>query len=174
VRKLLIILSVALLLGAAGYQVLARIDGYLLLSAGPYVVETSLWGALILVILFLVSLWFLWRLWCLLILPRHWWQRIVGRKIVKDRNQTVQGILDYLDGNWPKAVENLRKGVKRSETPALNYLGAAAASFNLGDEKTSMLCCARLRNMASLMSLRWGCYAPDYFCKISSTTRRWY
>lgn len=134
-RKLLIILSVALLLGAAGYQVLARIDGYLLLSAGPYVVETSLWGALILVILFLVSLWFLWRLWCLLILPRHWWQRIVGRKIVKDRNQTVQGILDYLDGNWPKAVENLRKGVKRSETPALNYLGAAAASFNLGDEE---------------------------------------
>lgn len=134
-RKLLIVLSIALVAGAAVYQVLARINGYLLLSAGPYVLETSLWGALILVVLFLVSLWLLWRLWCLLVLPRHWWRRIVGKKIVKDRNHTVQGMLDYLDGNWPKAIENLKKGVKRSETPALNYLGAAAASFNLGDEE---------------------------------------
>lgn len=134
-RKLLIILSVALLAGAAVYQILARLNGYLVLSAGPYVVETSLWGALILVVLFFGSLWLLWRLWCLLVLPRHWWQRIVGRKIVRNRNQTVQGMLDYLDGNWPKAIDNLRKGAKRSETPALNYLGAAAASFNLGDEE---------------------------------------
>jgi HemY protein len=137
VRRLLIYLSLALLVGAALYQTLARANGYLLLSAGDYVVETSLWGALVMMGTALMLIYALWRLIKIALLPRQWWQSVIGRKIDRNRTQTVQGMLDYIDGNWPRAIDNLRKGVKRSQTPALNYLGAAAASFNLGDDENT-------------------------------------
>ncbi|MGD9660284.1 MAG: heme biosynthesis HemY N-terminal domain-containing protein [Porticoccaceae bacterium] len=132
-RKLLIIVAGALLSGAVIYQLLANQQGYLLLSAGNYVLETSLWGALVVLVLILAAVFLVWRLWRLMFYPRSWWRRRASRKQLKVRDQTVQGILDYLEGNWPKAVTNLKRGIARSEMPALNYLGAAAASFNLGD-----------------------------------------
>ncbi|MCK9502617.1 MAG: hypothetical protein M0Q95_00340 [Porticoccaceae bacterium] len=132
-RKLLIILAGALLSGAVIYQFLADQRGYLLLSAGNYVLETSLWGALVVLVMILVAVFLAWKLWQLMVYPRSWWRRRANRKQLKVRNQTVQGMLDYLEGNWPRAVTNLKRGIARSEMPALNYLGAAAASFNLGD-----------------------------------------
>lgn len=136
-RKLLVFLAIGLLAGAGIHQVLASQRGFLLLSLGNYVVETSLWGAFLFVLLLLAGIYLMWKAWKLAIYPRRWWQSLAGRKQLKVRNQTVQGVLDFLEGNWPSAIENLQKGAGRSETPVLNYLGAAAASFNLGDSATA-------------------------------------
>lgn len=136
-RKVLLILAAALLAGGALYLLMASQHGYLLLSVGNYVLETSLWGALLLVLAVLLVVYLLGKFWRLVILPRHWWRQRAGRKQLRVRNQTVQGMLDYLQGNWPSAVNNLRRGVTRSDMPALNYLGAAAASFNVGDNSAA-------------------------------------
>lgn len=136
-RKLLVVLAIALLAGAGIHQVLASQRGFLLLSIGNHVVETSLWGAFLLILLALAGIYLLWKSWKLVIYPRRWWRSLAGKKQLKVRNQTVQGVLDFLEGNWPSAIDNLQKGAGRSETPVLNYLGAAAASFNLGDSEAA-------------------------------------
>lgn len=132
-RKLLIVLVVALVAGAAAHQFLSARHGFLLLTFGNHVVETTLWGAFLFALLLLALAFLLWRVLALLAYPRRWWRIRRGRRQVRVRNQTVQGMLDYLEGNWPRAMENLEKSLGRSQTPALNHLGAAAASFNLGD-----------------------------------------
>ena len=132
-RKLLLVLVVALLAGAAAHQFLAAQHGFLLLTVGNHVIETTLWGAFLFALLLLALAFLLWRTLALFAYPRRWWQIRRARRQVRVRNQTVQGMLDYLEGNWPRAVDNLEKSLGQSQTPALNYLGAAAASFNLGD-----------------------------------------
>lgn len=132
-RKLLIILALALLAGAGLYQFLATQHGYLVLSVGHYLVETTLWGALLSLLVLGLAVYLLGRLWRLLMLPRGWWRTRSGRRRLRVRDRTAQGVVDYLEGNWPQAIVNLKSGATRSEIPVVNYLGAAAANFNLGD-----------------------------------------
>lgn len=132
-RRLLIILGAALVVGAGLFQLLARQQGYLVFSVGPYVVEATLWGALLIIAgLFLVA-YGLRKLWLLVVLPHRWWRWRAGKKQARGRDKTVQGMLDYLEGNWPQAINNLTHSARSSDMPVLNYVGAAAASFNLGD-----------------------------------------
>lgn len=133
-RRLIIVVALTLLVGAGVYQFLTSQQGYLVLSIGNYVVETTLWGALVVVVLLMLSGYLLYRVWKIVALPRRWWRYRLNRKQVKVRNRTAQGVIDYLEGNWPKAFDNLKGSIKHSEMPAVSYLGAAAASFNLGNE----------------------------------------
>jgi len=133
VRKILVIVAVALLAGAVLYPLLAGQQGFVLVSAGSYVLETSLWTACLLVIAFILLFLLLRKLYRGLFLPWRWLSRRATRREHKQVNQTMQGFVDYIEGNWPSAIANLKKSVGQSTMPAVNYLGAASASFNMGD-----------------------------------------
>lgn len=133
-RKVLLVVAAALLAGALLYQLLSGQRGFVLVSVGNYVLETSLWTACLLALALVIVLLLLRRLYLILFLPGRWLARRAGRRERKQVNQTMQGFVDYIEGNWPSAIVNLKKSVGQSSMPAVNYLGAASASFNMGDK----------------------------------------
>jgi len=135
VRRALILIAVALVIGAALYQLLASQQGFVLVSVGTMVIEMSLWTSLLLVILAIFLVWLLRCLVRMLAAPRRWLVRRRLQRRHQQHNRTLQGFVDYIEGNWPAAIDNLKKSVAQSDLPAVNYLGAAAASYQLGDHE---------------------------------------
>ncbi len=134
-RRALLLVVIALGLGAALFQLLASRQGFVLVSTGNLVIEMSLWTALLLVVVAALLVWLLFWLWRALTSPGRWLVRRGQRRRDRMRNRSLQGFVDYLEGNWPAAVKNLRQSAPQSDMPAANYLGAAAASFQLGDRQ---------------------------------------
>lgn len=136
-RRFLIIATLTLLGGGVLYQLLADQQGFVLISAGHYVVETSLWTAALLVLAAALLAWLLYRLWRLVFLPGRWLAKRSEWRRGKSRNRTLQGMRDFIEGHWPGAADKLEKSAARSELPAVNYLGAAAASHQMGDREAA-------------------------------------
>lgn len=132
-RRVLIVFAGALVIGAVLYQLLAAHQGYVVVAAGPYIIETTLWGAVVIFALALLAAYLCYKLYLILVMPKRWWLNRADRKKLQIRDSTAQGVLDYLEGNWPQALDNLKKGVAHSEIPSVNYLAAAAASYQMGD-----------------------------------------
>src|SRR5690606_7204767 len=57
------------------------------------------------------------------------------RKHIKAREKTNQGLIELTEGHWERAERHLIQGAKYSEVPLLNYLSAAKAAQELGDEQ---------------------------------------
>ncbi len=134
-RKRFLLFALALLAGALLYLVLHQQEGYLIFSVGRYVVETTLWGALVVLVLALVALLVLRRLLRLVFWPRRWWHRHNRRQGERSLERTARGMIDYLGGDWPRAVDNLLAARDQSPAPALNYLGAAASCYQMGEHE---------------------------------------
>ncbi|MCK9563704.1 MAG: hypothetical protein M0R02_13420, partial [Bacteroidales bacterium] len=134
-RRALILIAVALVIGAALYQLLASQQGFVLVSVGTLVIEMSLWTGLLLVLLALFLVWLLRCLVRMLTAPGRWLARRKRHRRHQQHNRTLLGFVDYIEGNWPAAIDNLKKSVAQSDLPAVNYLGAAAASYQMGDHE---------------------------------------
>ena len=117
------------LLGAVIGVLVARDNGYVLLSLGVYSVEMSLALLLLLVAILFVGVYFLVRtLMRTRRLPRDirdWRQR---RGAHKAQEAMTRGLLEMSEGNWQSAEKRLVRFADRSETPLLNYLAAARAA----------------------------------------------
>jgi HemY protein len=61
------------------------------------------------------------------------WRR--SRRTLRARLVTARGLIALAEGHWLKAERDLSRYAERSETPLLNYLGAARAAQMLGDEE---------------------------------------
>lgn len=132
-RKRLLVIALVLVIGAFCYQLLFRYPGFVLVSVGPYVIEAGLFTVLLLVLVLIGLVMLVKKLYRMVFLPGHWLQWRSDRRQKKHRTQTLRGIVDYMEGNWPGAIDNLKRSMTRSEMPAVNYLGAASASFQMGD-----------------------------------------
>ena len=137
-RKWVLFAASALVVGAILFQMLTARQGFVLVSIGSYVIETSLWGLLVIALLLWLVVWLLVRCWRFLMVPRRWVSGRAHRREQRNINRTLQGFLDFIEGNWPRAIVNLKKSAQQSELPAVNYLGAAAASFNLGNNQDAV------------------------------------
>jgi HemY protein len=123
---------VALVLGGLIGTLLVRDPGYVLVSYGDTVVETSLWIALLFLLLayallrgagtgframtggrFKLSQW------------------RSGRKARGARRSTLRGLLVMAEGRWADAKKLLLASVDEAETPLINYLNAARAAHEL-------------------------------------------
>ncbi|HTN34828.1 MAG TPA: heme biosynthesis HemY N-terminal domain-containing protein [Marinobacter sp.] len=132
--RLLLIILLALLIGA-GLSLGFQYDlGYIRISLGHYLIETNFWVGLALLIalvtLIVVSLGLFRRF-------RHgtgvmtgWLARGSERRA---RRRTTQGLLALAEGNWPRARKLLTAAASHADTPLINYLAAAQASFESGD-----------------------------------------
>lgn len=133
---LLLIVIVALLLGTGLAFGLQYDLGYIRVSFGNYLIETNFWVGVALVVALVV-------LTVLLIgLIRRlsngtsavsgWLTRGKERRA---RRRTTQGLLALAEGDWPRAKKMLTASASNADTPLINYLAAAQASFECGDHE---------------------------------------
>lgn len=134
--RLLLILLVALLIGAGLAMGLQYDLGYIRISLGNYLIETNFWiglSALIVLVGVLVFAFGLIRR-----LTRGtgalsgWVARGNQRRA---RRRTTQGLLALAEGNWPRARKLLEASAGHADTPLINYLAAAQAAFESGDHE---------------------------------------
>ena len=134
-RRALVLIAVALAVGAVIYQLVTAQQGFVLVSVGSLVIEMSLWTAVLLLVAMVFLAWLLRCLVRMLTAPGRWLAGRQRRRRHQQHNRTLLGFVDYIEGNWPAAIDNLKKSVPQSDLPAVNYLGAAAASYHMGDRQ---------------------------------------
>ncbi len=127
-------LLVAALLAAVGLSVLLKDEtGYVMLNWGEWTVETSLaLFILLLAVTFVLAyllLRMLIRLWQI---PRSTARWSEQRRKKRGQRTLLQGQVELVEGQWQAAEKHLLKHVESSDTPLLNYLGAARAAQQQG------------------------------------------
>ena len=149
-KRLFIACLVVLLLAAAAAVGIEYDPGYVLLSYGHYTLETSVWIALAAVLLLVAALYLMVRFVHGLLRQGSAARRWLGnRRHRRGQRQTTRGLIAYVEGNWQSARRYLSRGAEESETPLLNYLMAARASHELGDDKQARIFLSRAERSTS-------------------------
>lgn len=133
-RRIFLLILLALLVGVGIVAVIETDPGYVLVAYRNFTVETSLWAGILLFVLFTFACYWLLRL----------LHRLLGGQAslagwVENRRSraasrlTTRGLISFTEGNWERARKQLLRGAKASEAPLPNYLMAARASYHLGE-----------------------------------------
>ena len=131
--KLLLAIIIALALAALIGTMAGEDNGYMVLSFAGGTIQTSANTFFICLILFFIVFYFLLRFLFRLFSAPGDYQKYRQRKNVENNaNYLTDGMNALIEGDWRKAENLLIKGVKYSENPVLNYLGAARAAQQLG------------------------------------------
>ena len=133
--RVLVYVVAAVVVGGLLGSLMLKDAGYVMIAYDKAVLETSIWFAAAALLL----LWVLARL--LLALVRrllhgradvaNWVQK---RRETAANTGTEQGVLHAVEGRWSDARRVLTAAADYSATPIVNYLGAAQAAHELGDE----------------------------------------
>lgn len=133
-RKLFLLLLVALLLGVAVVAVIETDPGYVLVAYGNYTVETSLWVGLLILVVFTLLIYAVVRLIRRLVGGQNSLSNWLGsRRSRASSRLTTRGLISFIEGNWQRARKQLLRGARNSEAPLVNYLMAARASYRLNE-----------------------------------------
>ncbi|NIY49847.1 protoheme IX biogenesis protein HemY [Cedecea colo] len=131
VLLLFLLLIAGLVLG----PMLAGHQGYVLIQTDNYNVETSVTGLAIVLILTMIVLfaveWILRRIFRTGARTRGWF---VGRKSSRARKQTKAALLKLAEGDYQQVEKLMVKNADHAEQPVVNYLLAAEAAQQRGDE----------------------------------------
>lgn len=115
---------------------LSRDPGYLLITINHWSIETTLWVAVIVLVLTFILLHslisFLVKLGKSPAKLRNWKNK---RRIHKARERTRQGLIEFSEGYWSQAQNHLIKALPDTDSPLLNYLTAARAAQEMGNNK---------------------------------------
>lgn len=132
----LLLAGLFVLIASVGFSLLAQRDtGYALLAYGEWTVETSLAVLLLATLMAFVVFHFLLRLVLSgLHLPGRVSRWQGERSRLQARRATQQGFIALAEGDWQRAERLLARHADGSDTPLLNYLGAARAAQKLGAE----------------------------------------
>lgn len=115
----------AILLGAfAGHFLLAD-RGYVLVNFRGYVVEMSVPG---LVIVLVLAYLFIRALVGVADAPRRWRAAREQRLLVRRDSDLTTGLTQLIEGNWARSERVLTQGLKHADAPLANYLLAAHAA----------------------------------------------
>jgi HemY protein len=133
-KRLLIIVVLALIVGGAVGTLMSRDPGYVLVSYAGRSLETSLWFALVV----LAVVYFVLR--ALVAIVRavlnsgtgiRTWQQ--NRRSRNAHERTVHGLLAAGEGDWSAARKTLAAVAPQADVPLVNYLFAARAANELND-----------------------------------------
>ena len=129
---------------------LAGHQGYVLIQTDNYNIETSVTGLAIVLILGVVVLlaveWILRRIFRTGAHTRGWF---VGRKRRRARKQTEQALLKLAEGDYQQVEKLMSKNADHAEQPVVNYLLAAEAAQQRGDEARANQHLERASELAS-------------------------
>lgn len=130
-----LLLFALLLAGIVLGPVVAGHQGYVLIQTDNYNIETSVTGLVIILILAMVVLfvveWLLRRIMRTGAHTRGWF---TGRKRRRARKQTEQALLKLAEGDYQQVEKLMSKNADHAEQPVVNYLLAAEAAQQRGDE----------------------------------------
>ncbi len=130
-----LLLFVLLIAGIVVGPMIAGHQGYVLIQTDNYNIETSVTGLAIILILAMVVLfaieWLLRRIFRTGAHTRGWF---VGRKRRRARKQTEQALLKLAEGDYQQVEKLMAKNADHAEQPVVNYLLAAEAAQQRGDE----------------------------------------
>ena len=133
-RKIFVLVLIALLAGVAVVALIETDPGYVLVAYGNYTLESSVWVGLLLLLLFTGLAYVSLRLIRKLLSGQSSLVSWMGsRRSRQAARQTTQGLISFIEGNWLKSRRQLLRGVKGNDAPLLNYLTAARASYRLND-----------------------------------------
>ena len=134
--RLLLILLLALLIGAGLALGLEYDLGYIRISLGNYLVETNFWVGLgLFVVLVALSVFLMGaarRLFHGGGMVSGWLAKGNQRRA---RRRTTQGLLAMAEGNWHRARKLLTSSASHADMPLINYLAAAHAAAETGDHE---------------------------------------
>lgn len=131
VLLLFILLIAGIILGplAAGHQ------GYVLIQTDSYNIETSVTALGIMIVLLVLVLfaveWLLRRIFRGGARTRGWF---IGRKSSRARKQTREGLMKLAEGDYRQVEKLLTRNADHAEQPVVNYLLAAEAAQQRGDD----------------------------------------
>lgn len=115
--------------------ILAGHQGYVLIQTDNYNIETSVTGLVIMLIVLILVLffieWFLRRVLRTGARTRGWF---AGRKSSKARKQTHEAMLKLAEGDHRQMEKLLARNADHAEQPVVNYLLAAEAAQQRGDD----------------------------------------
>ncbi|WP_423063205.1 heme biosynthesis protein HemY [Candidiatus Paracoxiella cheracis] len=108
---------------------MSRGAGYVLIAYRHWTLETSLWVAVVSLIIIFLVLYFIFRT-----IGRttriskniRRWKRM--RRLRKARQLTNQGLCELAEGDWQPAEQTLIKAAQITKSPLINYLAAARAA----------------------------------------------
>lgn len=122
-------IALALIAAALVVQALLANTGYVAVRAGGFLIETSLPGA----VLVLIALYFAVRGVVKVVrAPALMRLAAENRKRERARRSLVQGLLELSAGKWAQAENTLTANVHESSAPVAHYLAAARAAELLG------------------------------------------
>lgn len=135
-KAIFVLIIIGLMLASAAYVGLNHDPGYVRISIGNWLIESNLYvvallNAALLIVLFIT----------LSIFRRvRRAQSSVGQWLSLSRAQkaakkTNEGLLAFLEGNWSDASKLLKSSAEKSATPIVNYLAAAHAANEQGNNK---------------------------------------
>ena len=130
-----LLLFALLLAGIVLGPMVAGHQGYVLIQTDNYNVETSVTGLVIILILAMVVLFVLeWILRRIMRTGAHTRGWFAGRKRRRARKQTEQALLKLAEGDYQQVEKLMSKNADHAEQPVVNYLLAAEAAQQRGDE----------------------------------------
>ncbi|HHG8773095.1 TPA: protoheme IX biogenesis protein HemY [Raoultella planticola] len=131
----ILLLFALLLAGIVVGPIISGHQGYVLIQTDNYNIETSVTGLAIIMILTMVVLfaieWLFRRIFRTGAHTRGWF---VGRKRRRARKQTEQALLKLAEGDYQQVEKLMAKNADHAEQPVVNYLLAAEAAQQRGDE----------------------------------------
>ncbi len=111
--------------------------GYVLIAINQWTVETTLWFSILaLVVGFFMGHSLLLVFARLIQTPKNYQAWKTRRRSKMAHDKTRQGLIEFSEGYWAKAKHHLIKALPNSETPLLNYLTAARAAQEMGDNQS--------------------------------------
>lgn len=114
------------LVGALFFKAVAKDPGYVLLAHGRYTIETSLLIGLLVLLFFILFLYWFW------LFLRWVFDPLRGQR--KANLKTIKGLIAFAEGDWTNAEKLMAKGASGNETALINYLTAAQAAHEQGEE----------------------------------------
>ena len=110
--------------------------GYVLIAVHHWTIESTLWVAIIsLCFLFIILHGLLLMTHWLLNLPSTWQYWRTKQRSQHAQAKTRKGLIEFSEGHWLQAKNDLIKALPDSDAPLLNYLTAARAAQEMGDSK---------------------------------------
>ncbi len=110
--------------------------GYVLIMVRHVTIESTLWVALFaLVILFILLHYLLISYRRASLLPASMKNWRLKHRAERAQNKTTKGLIAFSEGYWKRAKTELIQALPHTETPLINYLIAARAAQELGQNK---------------------------------------
>jgi HemY protein len=124
-----LVLLILLIAGVVGAPYLMGNKGYVMISAGEYVIDATVSSAVIMILGFYFALLAVEAIINKFCYGLGWFNR---HSKARAKQQTEQGILALASGDFKKAETLTLKAAGRSQAPVLNYLAAAQSAQGLG------------------------------------------